>query len=385
MHTFFGLGKRAINDVKIIIINFTIKLKMNNSTNCSTVKENRTILIIGGSIGGVSVLICLLPIFLVFSLRLYRQFTYRVALYQVIAALMYECALVLSSFTPLSNGGYYNRPSELTHYPLCEFTGFVLQFLFWIKLLFVSFIVIHLFTFAVMYKNIKKVEVGFIIFSVLVSLAVAMIPFLTHTYGLAGTWCWITSWRDNCPSDVLLVGLVEQFALYYGPGICLLSIDSVLAIILVIIMLVRLYQKGANGIESGLKHHQLKALKQMAPLLTYSIAFLLLLLPGFANRVYGATPHRPIADLTLSSLVCIASWGWVAGLTLLVHIILMIWSKRKWKSNSRDMVINNYGTTDAVTANVGHNSVVSFTATLSTYYSLQNESEVDDKKFSFVE
>ena len=345
-----------------------------NATNCSTLKGSETILIIGGSIGAASILICLLPIFLVFALKLHTQFTYRVALYQVIAALLYECALVLSSFTPLSNGGYYNKPSERAHYPLCEFTGFILQFLFWIKLLFVSFIVIHLFTFAVIYKNIKKVEVCYVTFSVLLSLGVAIIPFLSHTYGLAGSWCWITSWRDDCPSDILLIGLVEQFALYYGPGILLLSLDSAFAIVLILILVVRLHRKGA------VKHHQLKALKQIVPLLTYSFAFLLLLLPGFANRVYGATPNPPLPQLTLSSIVCIASWGWVAGLTLLAHIIVMVWSKRKFNSSKvREIaIINNYGTTDAVTANAGHSSTIRFPATSSTHYSLQNESEVDD-------
>ena len=357
---------------------------MDNATNCSVLKESKTILVIGGSIGGVSILACLLPMFLIFYLKLHQQFTYRVALYQVIAALLYECALVLSSFTPLSNGGYYNRPSENSHYPLCQFTGFILQFLFWTKLLFVSFIVIHLFTFAVMYKNIKRVEVCYIVFSVLLSLGIAIIPFLTHTYGLAGSWCWITSWRDDCPSDILVAGLAEQFALYYGPGILLLTIDSALAFILVLILVVRLYRKRADGMENSFKHHQSKALKQMVPLLTYSVAFLFLLLPGFANRVYGATPHPPLAELTLSSIVCIASWGWVAGLTLLIHIIVVVWLKRRVRRRVQTTLFNQYGTTDAATGTVPHFSVNYHLSNSSTHYSLQNESDIDGEKFFFI-
>lgn len=356
-----------------------------DSTNCSALKGSETILIVGGSIGAASIPVCLLPIVLVFILKLHRQFTYRVALYQVLAALMYECALVLSSFTPFSNDDYYNRPSENVQYPLCQFTGFILQFLFWLKLLFVSFIVIHLFTFAIMHKNIKKVEVCYIGFSVTVALVVAIIPFLSQTYGPAGSWCWITSWRGDCPSEILLTGLIEQFALYYGPGLLLLLVDSILALGLILILVARLCKKGTGRVEDSYKRQQSKALKQMVPLLVYSITFLLLLLPGFANRVYGATPHHPLPELTLSSIVCIASWGWAAGLTLLAHIFVMVWSKRRLNHKVETMVINSYGTTGAATAPVGHFSVNYFPRDSATHYSLENESDVDEEKFSFVQ
>ena len=77
----------------------------------------------------------------------------------------------------------------------------------------------------------------------------------------------------------------------------------------------------------------------------------------------------------------------MAGLTLLAHIIVMVCSNRKFNSPKvREIdIINNYGTTDAVTANAGHSSTIRFPATSSTHYSLQNESEVDDQKFVFVE
>ena len=234
-----------------------------------------------------------------------------------------------------------------------------------------------------MYKNIKRVEACYIGFSVLLSLGIAIIPFMTQTYGLAGSWCWIASWKDDCPSDILLAGLVEQFALYYGPGILLLTIDSAFALILVLVLMVRLCRKRADGMENNFKHHQLKALKQMVPLLTYSFAFLLLLLPGFANRVYGATPHPPLAELTLSSIVCIASWGWVAGLALLAHIIVVVWSKRRVRRKVQTMLINQYGTTGAATA--AHFSAKYLTTNASTHYSLQNESDVDGEKFFFIE
>ena len=51
--------------------------------------------------------------------------------------------------------------------------------------------------------------------SLLVPLPIACVPFITHTYGLAGAWCWIKATDADCSKSE--AGVIEQFTLWYGP------------------------------------------------------------------------------------------------------------------------------------------------------------------------
>eukprot|EP00731_Ephydatia_muelleri_P019760 Em0012g585a len=121
-----------------------------NESNCS-VPENKGILTTGASVCGVSIIACVVPIILVVTLKLHRQFTYRAALYQVVAALLFVLALLLDTIFAMmmgSNNHSFQSP--------CKFAAFMIQFFLWLKLLFVSLIVVHLFMFAIVYKNIRS-------------------------------------------------------------------------------------------------------------------------------------------------------------------------------------------------------------------------------------
>ena len=66
-------------------------MTMNNTTtSCATLfsdSQNRSIVTIYGSVGALAVIICVVGLFLAFFLKLYRKFVYRLAMYQVTAAL----------------------------------------------------------------------------------------------------------------------------------------------------------------------------------------------------------------------------------------------------------------------------------------------------------
>ena len=59
----------------------------------------------------------------------------------------------------------------------------------------------------------EKLEVLYVVSSLLVPAVLACVPFATHSYRLQGSVCWIQSWKDNCPTNIAVVGVVEQFAL----------------------------------------------------------------------------------------------------------------------------------------------------------------------------
>ena len=308
-----------------------------NATNCSALagRDATGILVASIVISGVSIVVASIPAIVVFCLKLHRQFTYRVALYQVLGAILYHCAGLLATLAPLAIGHFQ---SYFT--PICQLAAFSLTFFFWLKLLFVSFIVVHLFIFAVIYRSIKRFEPAYIVCSVVLSLVVATVPFMTKTYGLSGPWCWIENREDDCSTQVLLDGVIEQFALYYGPGLAFLAVDFAVVIVMVTILVVRVHRERKDM--KNTNHPLQEALKQIIPLVAYPVLFLFLLVPGFANRVYGATPNHPSVGLMYFSTVTIALWGCVGGTALSLHILIMRLSQR----SKHKQIATTYGTAD---------------------------------------
>ena len=337
---------------------------MDNITNCSALpgSEVTSVLITGVVITGISVIVASIPAIAVFYLKLHRQFTYRVALYQVLGAILYHCAGLLATLAPLSIGHFQ---SYFT--PICQLAAFSLTFFFWLKLLFVSFIVVHLFIFAVIYRSIKRFEPAYIVCSVVFSLVVATVPFMTKTYGLAGPWCWIENRKDDCSTQVLLDGVIEQFALYYGPGLAFLAIDSAVVIVMVTILVVRVHRERKDM--KNTNHPLQEALKQIIPLVAYPLLFLFLLVPGFANRVYGATPNQSSVGLIYFSSVTLSLWGFVGGVTLWAHIVMLLLSQR---AKCKQKV--SYGTTEN-----GTTVVISSVPDLesSTFFVLPSEGDLN--------
>eukprot|EP00731_Ephydatia_muelleri_P021326 Em0013g1053a len=340
-----------------------------NTTNCSAVLDGDATGILAASvvISGVSIAIAVIPSIVVFYLRLHRQFTYRVAFYQVLGAILYHCAGILATLFPLAID--HNKKHFV---PVCQFAAFSLTFFFWVKLFFVSFIVVHLFIYAVIYRSIKRFEPAYIVSSIICSLVIATVPFMTKTYGLAGPWCWIENRQDDCSSQVLLDGVIEQFALYYVPGLACLAVDSVLAAAMVTILYLRAQREKKR--DPTIKRQPLQeAIKQMLPLVAYPMLFLLLLLPGFANRVYGATPNQPSVGLTYFSTVSIALWGFVGGAALSLHIMIMRYSQRAAKHKTNAAI--SYGTAEAVVM-----SSRPAACTSGTHFVLPSESDFDECK-----
>ena len=70
-------------------------------------------------------------------------------------------------------------------------------------------------------SNCRRValEVTYLVFSPVLTLMYASVPFITHEYGLAGPWCWIKALDKDC--TVTLSGLLNQ--LFYGYIIFILN------------------------------------------------------------------------------------------------------------------------------------------------------------------
>ena len=89
-------------------------------------------------------------------------------------------------------------------------------------------VVFHLFCFAVLHKNLKKLEVLYVVTSLLVPVVIAAVPLVTHSYGLNpdGDVCNIYANTS--------VAFIERLALWDGPAMLMLIAASAAMVVMVI-------------------------------------------------------------------------------------------------------------------------------------------------------
>ena len=284
---------------------------MNNSSLCDGFVP--TIVIVLSSANSISVCVCLLAAILACALKLCKKTVYRLALYQVLASLLYAGQAVCQIFLIYYHSSVsYNETVKV----FCRALAFTLVFSSWMKVCLSAWVTYHIFLLAVLHKNMKRLEALYIVSSLVVSALIASVPFTTHSYGLQGSNCWIQSWGDNCPSNIVITGVIEQFALTYGPSMAILLVVSTAMVVMVIIVLRRMYfHRGQNW----------KALQQLLPLAIYPVLFFVFTIPPFVNRLYGTRPNVPHSTayaLSIMGAVTVASWSFFTGLSLIVHIFV---------------------------------------------------------------
>ena len=343
--------------------------------NCSLLDEQKreTAVFIIGFLGLAATIVCFVATLLVAVFKLYRYFAHRLALYQVLAALLYGIALSLE--LPAVN--YYRN--ETVYIPICKAVGFFAVYFAWLKLLFSSWVILHLFCFAVFYKNLQRLEPLFVLLAIIVPLLFVWVPFLHNSYGLAGPWCWIKNWRNDCINEKFSIGQIEQFALWYGPAI-VSSVVDVVAIIIIIIVLVCHKQSDDQTSTPLITNSEQwrKVLKQLLPLLAYPIVFCIILLPPLANRILGAFPAEsiPIDNYFLISAILVPFWVLLPALALIIHICVLKWPKQLCSQVRSHRKPTRYHYSTVMEEQV-FTSVRDISTSCATVFDLPTESEVD--------
>ena len=337
----------------------------------TTVQKN-SLLIIAGSNAFISFCVGTVAVTSVFCLKLHKIFTYRLAMYQVMSGMMFSFAVML--FFGSIN---YNK-HKLGYKVVCQLQAFLSLYLVWVKLLFTLNLIIHLFCLVVFMKNFKKLELFYVLFSTLFPLSLAWIPFIHNNFNLAGAWCWIRDWKGNCASMHYMEGIVEQFVLWFGPLVVFLVIGIVIACVIFIVLVWRIYRlfsvDKALLEKSNLKLKHQEMLREVLPLLAYPIIFCLLSLIPIANRIYNAVSPSPSFELAVLHALTIYSMGMFSSIVLLVHVIVVKCCKRKTllsKPHRKSSKDDNYGAT-MIKA-----SIKSVPATSDTAFVIPTESEVD--------
>ena len=261
-------------------------------------------------INALSVFVCLLAAILVFILRLHNKVVYRLALYQVLAAL--AIAVTQLMHTLFGNSKYNN---------VCIALGWFGLYFQWVKLLFTVWITFHLFCFAILHKNLKKFEVLYAVTSLLVPIVIAAVPLITHSYGYSTVdGCYIPARAGN---GTLNNAIVERFALWDGPAMVILLVLSITMAVMVTKLGGRVY--GRLQYEQITDGDQFsKALKQLLPLAAFPILFFLFIIPVFIyDFYYSFVTPTPNEDIILTADIFVFLWSLTSGLTLIVHISIV--------------------------------------------------------------
>lgn len=250
-------------------------LPSNATTNCSSGPyEVQVFLVSQGVVALVGVLTCLTAIIMVVVLKLYKLLVYRLAIYQVISALALVLTCILDVVKFLLST-YQQNKAQSRSFTICLAIAYISTYTLLVKLFLTVIITFHLFVFAVCYKNLKKLEVCYVVSSLVFPAIMATIPFITRTYGeqsKGSPWCWIQQNDDNCPPQTIVAGLVEAFVLWYGPALCSLLAVSSLVVVMLSVMAYRMRTKSTDVLIYR------TALKQLLPLMVYPITFCLLVL-----------------------------------------------------------------------------------------------------------
>ena len=344
-----------------------------NITHCNgslSKSEENLMIIIRSSIAVVGVCTCMLSISLVFCLKLHKYFIYRLAVYKVVSAMLVNFSYIAFTINILQ--GY---PS--LHHVICLSTGFLFMYFFWINVLFTVIIMFHFFSLTVCLKNLKHLEVYYVVFLLLIPLVFVWIPFVNNSYGTIGGLCFISDKNTDCTTNK--VGMIEQYTLWYGPVYLILAISVLAAVIVVIVLLCRGYCNGKeNDREPLLAHHtsqHKKAVMELIPLLIYPAIFLFYVIFAMVHRIVNTLPlglsPKSHYDIELTHAVVIPSLSMLSSIVLLLLIAATKCCKKKSQHQLSERAHVQY--------NAENEGEVVFTAASDTLFVHQRESEVDNR------
>lgn len=349
---------------------------INNENECNgslSSDQKDTAIFVLSSVGLVSFISCVLIIILLFYLKLYKRFIYRLAMYQVISSMMVS-AVIVSALSVISHVQEYN---ETLYDGVCVATAFLMEYIFWVKLLFTSSLTFHLFLMAVCLKEFKKLEMFHVLVSILLPLPISCIPFVGDHYGPAGTWCWITEKNTSCIHDNTMTdGAIEQLALWYVPCNVSLVLCIAATIVALVVLIWRGMKKGRGSADDETqlllqsRNRHKKALLEVAPLLAYPAIFFIFNSIATINRIYNAVTEKPSFGLVISHSVTVGLWGICSSIALLVHIIVTRYLNKKHIKKSTER-----------TAHTGEDKIGIYTSydesIAITNFQIPQESEID--------
>lgn len=228
----------------------------------------------------------LFVILLIWLFKKYRFFTQRLILYLSIAALLSSTAYIL--------GRVEYDPTSQTLRRFCKAQGYWLFYTDWMVLLSFTCITVDLFLNVFTQQRTERLHWVYLGVSFLLPIGIACIPFIRHSYGLAGVWCWIRSKNDDCSEFAF--GNMLQFAVWYIPVYVIIFVQFTMYI--AVRYKIRTQVRRWQGTYDPRNERQKKLLKEeVRPLLWYPTIYFVTSIFPFVNRVEYTVTDHPLLSL----------------------------------------------------------------------------------------
>ena len=364
---------------------------MNSSVECdnnSTFSKDQVnaLLLSLSCSGGVSMIFSAFTLVFAFCRKVYKNFYYRLAIYQVVSS------FCLSVVTYLLLVSYNHSQEGLYHVESCKIMGFLLQYVLWVKLMLINFFTFYFFSYAIFLHDLRRFEGLCVLLSFFLPACICWIPFIHDSYGISGAWCWIRTWKDECATQKYFEGIAYQFGLWYGPLFLCLTVNTILAILVLAVFSKRWLAKKENlktysQIAGGSKLQNKKALNQLLPLLAYPIIFYILTLFPLFNRIHGAIKQEPSFSLDFAHGLIAGSWSFFSSIALLMHMLVMekCTSRQKVRPLAPQHDQDPFKTTCDGSFVGKYEDYATISTNAITVYEPPNESSIDNINFNFVD
>lgn len=327
--------------------------------NCS-IDSYLEALILQVSLAVSGAVVCAVAIILAAILKLHKQLIYRLAMYQVSSSLAFGLS---SIFDIIQLPILLHGESHDVCLPLCLAAAFVSTYTLLVRLAFTVIMTCHIFVFAVCYKNMKRLEVCYVVAALTVPALMAGVPFLTSTYGPQGRgqpWCWIQLDDTSCPPRPLRAGTIEMFGLYFGPVFVGLAAMSLLIVVMISVLAYRTFRRQQDALKNKV------LIQQTSALMAYPVLYCLILAIPISHNAYDTlVPGEHRGDVIWDYVDEVASGGAIltAGLALLIHIIVLrVKGSKRFAARQTDHSLSSE-----------NSALLNSSARSSTYYSLPSD------------
>ena len=266
---------------------------LTNGTNCSqpTVGKEKLIIAVQTTFSVVGVIFYATAILLIIKTAYTnRVFFYRLTIYLAVGGILHSMSNILQ-IIPVDVQKPDSSPVSVRAgwWGVCQFAGFMLQYVVFVQAFTIVWTCLYVFILVIYQKqyNHFKHEVAGVTTIILAPLLFTWEPFVTNSYGLLGTRCWIVD--DNCDSGYDRL-LAYQLTINIVP-ILLLSIVSVVLVVLAVLSLAK--QKFIRK-DLTLQHWQ--AIKELLPLTIYPLVYILI----FFGRMIALVSDKYLNEVALA-------------------------------------------------------------------------------------
>ena len=295
--------------------------------------ELRPLLIVFSSTGFINAVVTLIAIAAMIFCRFHKQLTHRLIINMLVSVFVF-CIVVAAQLM-----GLWHNYWKGEHLGECVAGGFFLEYSVWVMLLSTLMMTVHLTSmvmfplyyqkvaklqpvltntvmFPLYYKKVAKLQPVYFVFPWILPLLIVWIPFINNNYGVAGAWCWIRLYNEDCsPNEE---GLIETVGLWYGELIIGLILNNIGLLVIAITLCKR--SCSTNEMSSGYR----KALKQALPLIIYPITFQLISVFAIADRMYQLTHHgHHDRWLFYAHAISGSFWGTFAPILTLIYLMTL--------------------------------------------------------------